>query len=222
MLTVPLALGIGAGIGHLVNRRVLFSSLPAAGGAADVASPPAQGRAAVTSPQAGRIATTLTTTAIVGMTWFFGLRAAVPTAEILQPLPAEERAAMRWAAKQTPPQSRFLVVTGAFWGADRTSEWFPVLAERISLATVQGYEWTSAAEYDQRFDWFTRLQECGVRGVECLDEWQRTAGAPFSHVYVTSLDTPRCCRPLAAALRQSPSYALLYEGPGAAIFARRP
>ncbi|MBW3630096.1 MAG: hypothetical protein KY464_12455 [Gemmatimonadetes bacterium] len=62
---------------------------------------------------------------------------------------------MRWIAQTTSASSRFLVITGngwepftawawgikTGWQDDRVSEWFPVLAERVSVATPQAYEW---------------------------------------------------------------------------------
>ena len=54
----------------------------------------------------------------------------------LRSLSAEERAAMRWVAQTTPAASRFLVIGQTPWEVDRSGEWFPVLAGRVSAANA--------------------------------------------------------------------------------------
>jgi len=51
-----------------------------------------------------------------------------------------ERAVMEWIRENTPSNARFLVLDGATrWAADRYAEWFPVLSNRVSVATVKGH-----------------------------------------------------------------------------------
>ncbi len=47
-------------------------------------------------------------------------------------------------AAQTDPETRFSVATTVVWGFDEISEWFPAIADRQSVATVQGSEWLGA------------------------------------------------------------------------------
>ena len=136
-------------------------------------------------------------------------------------LPAVERAAMRWVARELPADSRVLVVTGGQWWTDRTAEWFPVLARRHSIATVQGTEWLPHGAYRHR-EWVYELaQRCAERETACLAEWQAETGWTFTHVYIAQPGSNQCCRSLRAALSANPGYDRVYDGAGAVVFARR-
>ena len=65
------------------------------------------------------------------------------TASTLTPA---QRAAMAWVAREAPG-SRFVIVDEDAWYEDKVAEWFPVLADAVSLGTVQGTEWLP----DERF-----------------------------------------------------------------------
>src|SRR5262245_28551346 len=65
-------------------------------------------------------------------------------------LSPDERGAMTWVSHNTPPDSRFLIVTAEGWPTDKTAEWFPVLAQRVSVDTVQGYEWVAGGAFATR------------------------------------------------------------------------
>lgn len=80
-------------------------------------------------------------------------------------LPAAEREAMRWVSANTPPDSRFLVraFSPLWFGLDPSSEWFPVLAQRQSIATVQAYEWLPHDQFYHRADVYNALHACRSR-----------------------------------------------------------
>jgi hypothetical protein len=135
----------------------------------------------------------------------------------LKVLPREERDAMRWVSGNTPETSTFLVLRSSNWfGEDPTSEWFPALAQRVSLATVQGYEWLPNLQFHGRQKPFNALQACAGHDASCLARWMAQTGIAASHVYLST----GCCKPLEQSLRSSPDYALVYDGKGATIFAR--
>ena len=139
----------------------------------------------------------------------------------LSSLSRDERDAMRWVAANTPLSSRFLVVPEEGWAADKAAEWFPALARRPSVATVQGREWLpdrSFARYSALHDYALR---CGGEDVRCLDRWTDSSGTSFSHVFIPKSPDGACCRQLSSALRADPRYALVFDGPGAEIFLRR-
>ena len=135
-------------------------------------------------------------------------------------LSPDERAPMSWAAAETPVTSKFLIVSGVGWAIDRVSEWFPVLAERESITTVQGSEWLPGV-FSRRQEAFAEGNRCGGRDITCLQQWQDPTGLSFSHVYLVKTENPSCCTALRAALEKDPSYALVFDGPAATVFARR-
>lgn len=167
--------------------------------------------------------------------------ALVAEGRVLQSLNTDERAAMRWVAENTPASSRFLIVTGqgwellnvwawrvgSGWQDDRVSEWFPVLARRASVATVQGSEWLPNGEFDRRSVAYSDAQRCSNWNTSCLDAWSKETGITFTHLYIPKSPfvhiNPdyQCCRHLLVGLAEDTRYALVYDGPGAAIYMRR-
>ncbi len=146
----------------------------------------------------------------------------------LRALSPAEREALAWVRGHTPPQSRFVVVSGApGWPQDALAEWFPALADRTSVATVQGAEWLADGQFDLLVDRYEALQACVHQEASCLESWAAQAGVSFDHVYVgkrtTALNaalTWDCCSGLRASLRSDPAYQVLYDGPGGLIVRR--
>lgn len=140
-----------------------------------------------------------------------------------------ERDAMAWARQETPPESRFLVVSGreqAAW-TDARAEWFPALAQRRSVATVQGSEWLGTMTEARELS--TDLQACADRTESCLGELAAAYGLGFTHVYVPQVREGRlaarerdCCALLRQSLLDSEAYRLVYDGTDAQIFAVAP
>ena len=129
-----------------------------------------------------------------------------------------ERDAMQWVAQETPAGSRFLVVSGkGIWPSDDESEWFPALTNRISLATPQGYEWMPDRMFQIQIWKHDQLQACAFQDSTCLDRWSIMTGDTFDYVYVRVGDG--CCS-ITASLNADYRYDLVYQGPGAMIFAR--
>ena len=145
---------------------------------------------------------------------------------LLVGLSAEEREAMRWVAANTPPSSTFIVITGEKqWGCDRSAEWFPVLADRTSLGTAQGYEWLDG--FAQRVERAEELQGCASKDLGCVEQWAREGGLDFDYIYIAkrradypSVSTRQCCPGLESILRSSPGYEMVYDSAGASVFRR--
>jgi hypothetical protein len=133
----------------------------------------------------------------------------------------DERDAMRWVADHTPPTSRFFVVPEDGWPTDRVAEWFPVLAARPSVATVQGREWLPNGAFARYNALYPEARQCGGREAACLDRWADSPGMAFSHVFIPKAPNGPCCDRLSASLRSDPRYALVFDGPGGEVFARR-
>ena len=136
-------------------------------------------------------------------------------------LSAGERAAMAWVERETPASARLLVVAGSPWEIDKNSEWLPVLARRVSVATVQGYEWRPVGEFARKKRQYVDLQGCAWWASACLIDWSRATGIPYTHVYLPKPARGDCCRMLRYSLDRDPGYRLVYDGPGAALYARR-
>ncbi|HET7602507.1 MAG TPA: hypothetical protein VFK36_05775, partial [Gemmatimonadales bacterium] len=130
-----------------------------------------------------------------------------------------------WASANIPPTAETAVVTGLTWERDFTAEWFPVLASRVSAATVQGSEWTGRDAFIRRLASYRQLQRCAKLTANCLTNWTEgwLAGQPYVFVPKGQLAGPissaDCCPALRETLAASPDYRVVYDGPGATIFA---
>jgi hypothetical protein len=151
--------------------------------------------------------------------------ASVPfTLSSLRTLPPAERDAMAWVIGHTARDSTFVILTlnGAEngWSQDRTSEWFPILANRKSLGTVQGSEWLSSGGFTTHTQRFSTLHSCSDADIACLEAWARDGGTDFTHVYIAKdhqtlgSRAVDCCDPLVRLLQASSRYALVYDSPG--------
>ena len=85
-------------------------------------------------------------------------------------LSENDLAAMRWAKTNAPDDARFLVIPSNQWGMDAPAEWFPALAERASVATVQGAEWLPGGEFRRRAQRHDKLRK--------LKSWNAAQDAP--------------------------------------------
>ena len=134
------------------------------------------------------------------------------------------RQAMSWASHNTATESRFLILTGNPWWDDPVTEWFPVLAERLSLTTVQGYEWTSPLMFAERVNRFDTVRGClQTIQVDCLAKWSTDQQTTFDYLFVPKIPLVRgqselLTTPLVQALRLSPDYQLVSDQDGALIF----
>ncbi|HYM15123.1 MAG TPA: glycosyltransferase family 39 protein [Dehalococcoidia bacterium] len=217
--SVPLALLAGVAVADvLVPLAMRVPELSMAGG---------RGAAA----RAGeRAAAGAAVAVLAGVVLYAFLTAMVSTPRQLSGLGADERAAMAWSAAHTPATGRFLIVSGDQWALDRTSEWFPVLAQRQSVVTTQGYEWQSGGRFRARLRAYDDAQKCASKDASCIAAWADATRIPFDYVYLPKLaprvalivdDEHECCAALRQSLRGDSGYAVVYDGPAATIFKRR-
>lgn len=132
-------------------------------------------------------------------------------------LTRSEAEAMTWVSENTPSDATFLVITGEQPLLDPTSDWFPALTGRKSLATVFGYEWINDGQFAQRVEHYESLQECRGQTTACLESWVKATGLKFTHVYIHR-DTD--FSPLRTDLMNATDYRLLYDNNGTSIFER--
>ena len=125
---------------------------------------------------------------------------------------------MEWISQNTPDSTQFLVVSGVGWAIDRSAEWFPVLADRRSVLTVQGTEWLPRGAFTAADKAQEELNHCVHQNVDCLTSWAEEFGVGYSHIYVAGY----CCADLRASLSRDSSFQVIYENAGASIFARAP
>jgi hypothetical protein len=166
--------------------------------------------------------------AVLLVAFAYPFLAAVLSTGALVGLSPSERSAMAWVQANTPASSRFVVVTGQPWPIDRNAEWFPVIAGRRSVATVQGSEWLPNDAFDKLQANSKSLHSCAEGDGDCLAAWAQETNNPFDYVYIVAAAGPAdrpgatsCCENLIGALRTDPRYELAYSGAGATIFRRK-
>lgn len=132
-------------------------------------------------------------------------------------LDQENLKAFQWIAENTPADSRFLVLTSAQAMLDPVSEWFPTITERVSLATVFGFEWYPDGRFGERIDQYKTLQTCLDENEACIQTWAKENSTFFTHVYFKGKNNSV----LAQALRASMDYDLIYYSDNVQVFEGR-
>ena len=138
-----------------------------------------------------------------------------------------DRSAFTWIHENTDPDSKFLVLTNYFWSVDPVSEWFPVLAGRTSVATVQGSEWLEQGAYTIAENKAQELRYCTEQEPSCITEWALKYDVSYDFLYIrkvrvqNSVELIHYDSALVEVLRSSPEYALVYESEDAAVFQRK-
>ncbi len=139
---------------------------------------------------------------------------------------APDREAMQWVRQNTPADARFLVLTGSrSVSCDSVPEWFPALAQRKSIFTVQGTEWTLGKDFGDFVQEAAKVQACASDGLECVNSSTQTQH--YDYVYISKNLRVENCEPLTApqtfpflleALRSHPGLQMVHETEGAVIF----
>jgi hypothetical protein len=209
--TVPISLLAGVAVAQLL--------LPAMRLASSAVAPPTLRRSPGRhgwSPNAvlGCFAVFSTVTALLRMP---NLTGGLPD---LVGLSADEREALAWLREGTPESARILVVSGSPWEIDLHSEWLPVIGRRVSVATVQGYEWRPRGEFLAKKREYVELQGCAGWWVECVEDWARRTGQSYTHIYIPRRPNRDCCGQLQVSLANASGYERVYDGRGAVVYHR--
>ena len=142
----------------------------------------------------------------------------------LHALDPERRGAMAWVDANLETEAELAVITDAVWSGDPDSEWFPLLAARRSVATVQGSEWLGEAAFDEQVMANRALQGCvDPASVSCVEDWLAEWGGDYVYLPKGPLRGPGgpddCCADLRQLLTGAEGFAPVYDGPGATILA---
>jgi len=143
---------------------------------------------------------------------------------------APDRDAMQWVRKNTPADSRFLVLTGtSSVSCDSVLEWFPALTGRQSIYTVQGTEWTKGAEFNDYVRSTYAVQECLTSdNAACLDA--AVSRSMYDFIYLSKtlrvdncsqLDLSRTFPYFIEHIRLDDEFNVIYETDGAIIFSQQ-
>ncbi len=130
--------------------------------------------------------------------------------------------AFAWVKANTPPDSQFILITQGLPLNDSTSEWFPVMAERSSLATIFGYEWVNDSLFATRVEQYQELQACMMQDMTCLNQWARTYNQEFSYIYLRKTQGNTSTQiPLYTSLVNSTEFELIFNSENVGVFLRK-
>lgn len=133
---------------------------------------------------------------------------------------SNDRLLMEWIRTNSDQDSEFAIVTGnQAYGTDTISEWFPVISQRHSLSTPQGYEWLPEQKFNHRVKIHAALQSCWNRPISCLEEWENQYSLKSTHIYLTdSNNVPYQDSVLWWSLNNDPDYKLIFQNNSGAVF----
>jgi hypothetical protein len=140
----------------------------------------------------------------------------------LHPLGPELVHAMQWVNQNTSGDTRFLIPTDEVWGFDDVSEWFPAIADRSSIGTVQGSEWLGSAGFDAQLERQVAIQNCVGHTASCYAAIGENAALFIPKGKLNGLFSPSDCCPALRFTLSDAGYRVVYDGPGATIAAPGP
>jgi hypothetical protein len=158
--------------------------------------------------------------AFIGFLFLYGLLSASTVASKISQqltLTKSDLAALAWVRENTPDNGSFVVITQGIPLNDATSEWFPALTERKSIATLFGYEWLVNGGFGKRIQSYEELQKCADLGEDCLEEWIDSNGQEAEYIYLRN-KPESALSVLWEDLKSSPKYQILYEESNICIY----
>ena len=127
----------------------------------------------------------------------------------------DDLAAMAWAAENTSPSARFVVLGDA-------AEWFPLVADRPILVGHWGAEWEGAGAYQRQLSLYREVSACGTE--RCVTATLSAAGVEPEYVYVPKGhytirgEANRAPPSLVDSMAVADRYERVYENEGVAVF----
>lgn len=155
--------------------------------------------------------------------FFLGFMHTFDNIPSLSMVTAPQREAMAWVKSNTPVESNFVVMeSNKTWSVNKVSEWFPALAERKSLTTVQGTEWLPDSGHQKIKTWAAEAIECSQSGESCLSTWSEKNHLHVGYLFISKQEDLSTCEECQLfeidSIKSSQKYQLIYENEGAAIF----
>jgi hypothetical protein len=160
---------------------------------------------------------------VLFLTLISSLGAVVSETSRLQLVSPDQVEAMVWVADNSDAETRFIVATTVVWGFDEISEWFPAVANRQSVATVQGSEWLGADGFATQRQRHARVLACTRATARCMTAWAADAGFDDASLFIPKgqvngpLSPGDCCMALRETVQESAFYEVVYDGVGATI-----
>jgi Dolichyl-phosphate-mannose-protein mannosyltransferase len=137
-------------------------------------------------------------------------------------VPLTSRDAMVWVQNNTPPNSRFIVLTGNSGPfSDPVVEWFPAFTSRTSQNTIQGKEWLLGPGFTPFLDQVKLLQSCLNDTPSCVENWANTNHLAFDYIYIEKSADRSIPGLLLHELQQDPEYDQIYSNEAVVIFERK-
>ena len=136
-------------------------------------------------------------------------------------LTEEIQEAFVWIEENTAPSTSFLIYpsveSNRFWWNDYLSEWFPVIAKRHSVTTVQGYEWVPEL-FEQKVFSYYWLRACDKPGPACVEIWEEFNNYEIDFL-VIDIDEDR--PDFVNSFEMNDDYSLFYENFRLIVFAKK-
>lgn len=135
----------------------------------------------------------------------------------------DARNAFEWISNNTPKEAGFLVITGSTsLFSDHNNEWFPYLADRKSLTTIQGMEWLQSIDFQKKNDLLIDIQNC-VNSPETLTCIETNASENrLDYDYIVVQKNGKNIGNLLSELLREDSYKKVYETAESAVFVKQP
>jgi hypothetical protein len=125
--------------------------------------------------------------------------------------------ALGWITSHTDADARFALVTQGQPLLDPTSDWFPAITGRRSVASYFGAEWIRGLDFARGLASYRALQACADQDAQCLKVWQGSGIEAVGYVYVRAPNPERRTL-LQESLRLDHGFRLVYSEQGIDVF----
>ncbi len=149
--------------------------------------------------------------------WIFSAFYTVNEITSIYSLKEDDAEAAAWIRNSTDSQSRFLVLSGLTPFDDSFSEWLPGLTGRVSIATVQGKEWSTDQDFGQVTEKYEEAQGCYLKAEECISAWETKYNEKIEYIYIrennhySDPDEGQYSSAITRSLLSSNRYELVFE-----------